>query len=941
MRERVDLRLLGPLEVCIDGRTVSLGGRRQQAVLACLLLAHPNPVSTDALTEALWSDGPPPTSATTLQAYLSRLRRVLGPAGVRLVSGGRSYRLEVEDGVLDVHRFDSGVDHGMALVGECRFGEAVAVLEPSLALWRTARVLGMFHDEAWVAAEATRLTERRVVAIELLADAHLALGENLPVLTLLDAAVSEHPLAESLVMRLMLARYRAGRQSEALAAYSHCRRELHLELGLEPSPELQRLQQAILNQDPSLDWHPPVERQPPRVLPPPNPLFVGRDDDLSTIQGLLHDNDVVTLYGLGGVGKTEAARELAHRHDGPVAWVAAETRTSLFSGLTSLARRLGISAAAEETQLRDSLWQAMRRFEGWLVVYDNAVDIELVRHFLPPAPACALLITSQSQSWRALGPTVRVDPFDTGVAAAYVLRRSGRRDFNAAEKLAELLGNLPLALEQASAYVDETGLSLPEYLRLFHGRRDQMLARGAPAGHRDAVTTTWRLAFDRVRARSPLAARILELLAFLSPDAAELSLLAPLVPAGEDHELAAADAIGELLRYSLVDREDGILRVHRLVQTVVRARLSGPEALERATAATELLAQAAPDEPTMPDSWPSWASLAPHVSALITAAHGVAALPPRLIPLAMETVRYLRARSALPSAHSVLDALIEFARSLPEDAVLLARLHAERGDLLDAEGQLELARHELEHALTLFGPVTDHNQLAVAHTWVRLARVLNCADQPIPAIGYYHRGLAVLRAAGDVAESVRALIGLGYAYWSIDDFESGAEQFRQALAALDRAGWSRHPFAPEALGGLGMMLHELGRLDEARRLQEQALDALLAIHGRIDHPVIAETRDKLGWVLRLLGESEASRTEHALAVRILEGLFGPQDPRFAMALTNLALAELEVGDLESAVANQRRSRAVLVQAYGPDHRHSRLVTVRLHEAERAAVTTFG
>ena len=211
-----------------------------------------------------------------------------------------------------------------------------------------------------------------------------------------------------------------------------------------------------------------------------------------------------------------------------------------------------------------------------------------MREALPPLTSVRVLITSQSPAWAALGPTIRVDPFGPTVAARFLLTRSGRRDPQAATTLADLLGNLPLALEQAGAYIDQTGLSLAEYLRLFHLRRDQLLMRGAPANHRQTVRATWQMVFERVRARSPLAARILETSAFMASDAIPLSWISVIV-SGQDDEMEFADAIAELLRYSLVDRGEGNLRVHRLVQAVLRAKLPAEQRVARATDVVTLL----------------------------------------------------------------------------------------------------------------------------------------------------------------------------------------------------------------------------------------------------------------------------------------------------------------------------------------------------------------
>ena len=138
MAHLVEFRLLGALEVVIAGRPVILGGPRQQVVLATLLVSHPYPVSSDRLIDAVWGDDPPPTAPTTLQAYVSRLRKLLGAAGVRLQSGARGYRLEIDDDAIDACRFDRAVDNALALSQDQRNAEIIDLLEPALGLWRSA-----------------------------------------------------------------------------------------------------------------------------------------------------------------------------------------------------------------------------------------------------------------------------------------------------------------------------------------------------------------------------------------------------------------------------------------------------------------------------------------------------------------------------------------------------------------------------------------------------------------------------------------------------------------------------------------------------------------------------------------------------------------------------------------------------------------------------------
>jgi DNA-binding SARP family transcriptional activator len=242
----MDFRLLGPLEVFEHDRALALGGVKQRSLLAILLLHANELVSADRLIDELWGVAPPATAAKTIQVYVSRLRKVLDER--RLATHGPGYVLRVEPPELDLTRFEE-------LAGEARRAapEAAArMLRDALALWRGPALADLAY-EAFAQVEITRLEEMRLAVLEQRIDADLALGRHAELIGELEALVARSPLRERLRMQLMLALYRSGRQAEALDAYRAARRELSEELGLEPCAELQRLEQAILRQDPALE----------------------------------------------------------------------------------------------------------------------------------------------------------------------------------------------------------------------------------------------------------------------------------------------------------------------------------------------------------------------------------------------------------------------------------------------------------------------------------------------------------------------------------------------------------------------------------------------------------------------------------------------------------------------------------------------------------------
>src|ERR671934_1289613 len=241
----MEFRILGPLQVLDEGRELPLGGAKQRALLAVLLLDRNRVVSRDRLIDELWHTDPPETAPTALQVYVSQLRKTLGRDLILTQPPG--YLIRVGDGELDLHRFER-------LVARARAEEpaqAARLLREGLALWRGAPLAEL--GDSFACAERARLEEQRMAALEQRIEADLALGRHAELVPELEGLVRKQPLRERLRGQLMLALYRCGRQADALEVYRSGRRLLDEELGLEPDDELQRLEKAILNHDPSLE----------------------------------------------------------------------------------------------------------------------------------------------------------------------------------------------------------------------------------------------------------------------------------------------------------------------------------------------------------------------------------------------------------------------------------------------------------------------------------------------------------------------------------------------------------------------------------------------------------------------------------------------------------------------------------------------------------------
>jgi predicted ATPase/DNA-binding SARP family transcriptional activator len=318
----MEFRVLGPVELAAEGRRLPLGSAHQRRLLAVLLAARGEVVSTDRLVDAVWGTRPPPSARKSLHSHVSRLRRALSaePDGGRdaLETVLDGYRLDLEEHMLDADRFEAEVGEARATLRRSP-RQAVRHLDAALGLWR-GPAYGELADHPVIRPDAVRLDELRAAATADRVDARLSLGGPRAVIGDLEASVAADPLAERPTGQLMRALYLAGRQAEALAAYRRLQQHLVEELGIDPSPELQRLHERILRQDAGLAAT-PEGSSPPVALALPNAgaptheeeavELVGREEDVPAVSSLVTTTRVATLTGPGGVGKSVLARAVS------------------------------------------------------------------------------------------------------------------------------------------------------------------------------------------------------------------------------------------------------------------------------------------------------------------------------------------------------------------------------------------------------------------------------------------------------------------------------------------------------------------------------------------------------------------------------------------------------------------------------------------------------
>jgi hypothetical protein len=604
--------------------------------------------------------------------------------------------------------------------------------------------------------------------------------------------------------------------------------------------------------------------------------------------------------------------EYAHRHQAScgVVWqFPAEDRAVLAGEFARLAAQLG--AGGGPLDPRDPVASVHAVLAAatapWLLVFDNAPDRDSVRAFLPPAGNGQVLITSQSALWPP-GQSAEVPVLGAGAAAGFLTARTGDPDERAAGELAAELGGLPLALEQAAAYVQATGDSLAGYLASFRQRRAELLGRGDPAGYGKTVASTWALAFDRLERTEPGAVSLLRLLASCAPEAVPwrlllqprpgltgrlgtevASALAPLI----DDPLAAGDAVAALRRYSLVTlAADGSVSVHRLVQAVTAGQLPADLGGQWRLAAAALVEAALPAQPWIPATWPVYAMLLPHVRAAAPADSAAAAA----------IADYLGYSGSYPVARGSMKQVLaarERARGPEHRDTLKARgslAHwiAQAGDAAAGRDQLAGLLPTAERVLGPEDPDTlwfrrelawwtgeAGNEAAARDQWAALVPVCE------RVLGPEHRETLTVRQ------------GLAAATGRAGDAAAARDQSAVLVPVFERV------FGPEDSGTMGIKANLAGWTGQAgdpaaaRRLFAEVLTVSERIYGP-EHPGTLASRRNLAAFTGEAGDAAAARDQLAELLPSYERVLGPDHPSTLTTRDWLAGWTGEAGDPAAA-----------------------------------------
>lgn len=577
---KLEIQCLGPLTVCVCGVPVAVGGRKQRAVLATLILHANQVVSVDCLTDIIWSSATPSNPRAVLQVYVANLRRALAleresqaESPKRLESAGSGYRLSLSADEVDLLQFE---DLTAAAAHQVHIGElasAAQSLRSALGLWRGPGFPDL-RDGTVNPPKLSELEERRLAATEDLLDLELALGDNAQVAARASRLIVEHPFRERMRIAQITALYRAQRQGEALAACRATRRFLSDELGADPGPEFREVETAVLRQDPALAAQPGVTRA-ARLnnLPGAPSSFIGRGDELVELHRLVAEGPtrLITLTGPGGTGKTRlalaTAAEVEQRFPDGVCWVALDAVGSPERVSTAIADALGVRpVAGEDMQKVVEDYLRPRRLLLALDNFEHVLDAwPVVAGVLRAAPQVIVLVTSRtaleiSGEQRFAVPQLELPPPEAPAAAAMYYdavelfavraRHVDRQFVLDADPVAQIcrrLDGLPLAIELAAARTASYGptallASLNDVLDvLVDGPRD---VQDRQRTLRGAIDWSYRL----------LTAREQQIFEAFAVYGAGPDLSAVVAVVGEERDETVA-VLDNLVRHSLL-RED-------------------------------------------------------------------------------------------------------------------------------------------------------------------------------------------------------------------------------------------------------------------------------------------------------------------------------------------------------------------------------------------------
>jgi tetratricopeptide (TPR) repeat protein len=633
----------------------------------------------------------------------------------------------------------------------------------------------------------------------------------------------------------------------------------------------------------------------PWNVPTRNPFFAGREAVLDQMRSELLRTGKAALIGLGGVGKTQTAIQFGYRYRGDykaIFWTRAESSAAFAMQAPEIARMLDLPS---QDEIGESLVEAIQKWlnenDGWLLILDNADRPEAIKALLPQNDNGHILVTSRSQVLDVLGIAnpIELREMSPAEAIAFLFRRTGREqkdgiELAAARELAAAVGYLPLALEQACAYIHALKASFSEYLKSFKKRHLELLNRRRPVAgdYPESVRTTWALNFTEVRQHSNAAADLLYLLAFLTPDnipleflnegAAELGTVLKASLCDVDEDPLALDAVLEpLIRYSLVrrDMESRCISVHRLVQAVLRSEMT----LEEQALYAERMVR------------------------------GVIAVFP-----SAQFENRARCRRLIDLARTAADMIESRAMKMEGAQQLLYRA----GAFLRQEGQPRESEELIHQAIDVARDQAPGEHAHVAISLSGLGFALRDQGKYKEAAEKFEEALHVARTSPEVPDKqgiiAQCMNNLGDTLRLTGEYAKAEPLLRQGLAIRSEVYGSQHQETARSLHDLGVLYYDQGWHAEAARLIERALETRRSVLSDND-PDLARNLDSMGRVYTSLGRYTEAEPLFQSALKIAEEAFKGQ-ARLALIIGNYADLLEKIGRAHEAQELRSRGEAI-------------------------------
>jgi predicted ATPase/DNA-binding SARP family transcriptional activator len=935
----VGFAVLGPVEVTTGGQRLGVGGPRTRAVLARLVLAANHVVAADALAGELWPDLEAARAAANLQVRIAELRRAFGQAGVadRLVTRPPGYLLVAGPGEVDAARFDQLAAQARALLAAGDAAGAAGCLAEALGLWR-GPPLADVGDLAWARAEAARLDEARLAAVECHLQARLDSGEASELTAELEVLTGEHRLRERLWGLRMLALYRCGRQAEALGAYQQLRIILVEELGIEPSADLRQLHQQILAQDPNLAAAalatgsplaaavpvvPVVPRELLTNLPVQVSSFVGRDRELAEVRALAESSRLVTLTGAGGSGKTRLSLQVAAGLvDGPRdgTWlVELAAVTDQDAVALAICQALGIVSQPGRPAL-DTLMDALGP-QDVLVVLDNCEHLiggcaKTAEAIVTRCPRVRLLATSREPLGIGGEAIYRVPPLslpgpgdgdpeaaESCDAVALFLERARAQgtglpvDEQTAPLLVSVcrrLDGLPLAIELAAARLRSMSLSS------LHDRLDQRF-RLLTGGSRTALPRQQTLQATVEWSYSLLTGAEQTLLGRLPvfADSFDLDAAEAVCGFGGIEEFDVAGLLGSLVDKSLVVAEPaGPALRYRLLETIrqfAADQLTQPSGDQVAAAAAHCshylsVAETAAPHLTGPDQGSWLVRLDAEQANLRRAAQHAASRPDgtaQVLRFGVALKRYWRARRSLAGEpFALLWPVLDRPQAQDNPELFTAALATAARSAVWID--LTMARRLGEQAVTLARLLG--NEPLLIETLAALSGFYSTIGEPEQGISPGQEAVQRARQLGDdvlLGESLLPYL----AGDSITDPVDARPLFTEAIAATQRSGDHLVAYLLANLAADNALI--AGDIPTARACLDHAAQAVQAI-GDEDIYLLFN----MGWLQRQDNDPDGAQTSFQQALRISRRNAHRVD--IAYTILGLACLAADTGDWHRA-----------------------------------------